>query len=235
MRILAFDTSTHTASVAVLNESGPLAEINASVEARHGETLLPRIQAVLEEAGMPFASIDLLAVGIGPGSFTGVRVGLATAKGLTLATGKPLRGVVSLRTLARGAPATREMLAAPVMDAYKGEVYLAAYERGPSGELWERLEPMHAPPAEAALALRQAASGSRVLMCGSGAHRYAQIFADRLGDGALMADPALDLPRAVHLGHEARLAFEREGASDLFALEPLYLRPSDARLPADAE
>ncbi len=233
MRILAFDTCTPTASVAVVDGEVTLAEINASVEARHGETLLPRIEKVLERAGLDLASLDLLAVGIGPGSFTGVRVGLATAKGLALASGKPLRGVVSLRTMARGAYGADVPLVAPVLDAYKGEVYSALYAYSAAGEIEQRLAPLHAPPEQAAPVLARALDGAPVLLCGGGARRYSETLLSPLDDGARLADPARDLPNAVHLAREAQLAFEREGASDLFALEPLYLRPSDARLPAE--
>ena len=232
MRILAFDTCTVTASVAVVSGSETLAEISAGVEARHGESLLPRIGSALERARLTFAAIDLVAVGIGPGSFAGVRVGLATAKGLALAGGKPLRGVVTLRTLARGAPGSHELVA-PVLDAYKGEVYAALYAReNPSGELRELLAPLHATPEAAAARLLSAVGQAPLLLCGDGARKYFSLLSSGLGERAQLADRLFDLPRASHLAQEARLAFVSKGADDLASLEPLYLRPGDATLPA---
>ena len=230
MRILAFDTCTRTASVAVVDDGETLCEITAGVEARHGETLLPRIADALEQAGVPFEAIDLIAVGIGPGSFTGVRVGLATAKGLALASDKPLRGVVSLRTLARGAPGSERLVAA-ALDGYKNEVYLALYARDGQGRLEERLAPLHARPGPAATALSEVSGEQAVLLVGDGARRYADEIYEPMAGRARLAGPAFDQPLAGHLAREARQAFEEQGPSDLFSLEPLYLRPSDARLP----
>lgn len=106
MRVLAIDTATDRATVAVLSfEEGNatlLTEASASVDARHGETLLPHVKDVVERAGGGPGSIELVAVGIGPGSFTGVRVGLATAKGLALGLSIPLIGVSTLDLVAEG-------------------------------------------------------------------------------------------------------------------------------------
>ncbi|MCZ7683742.1 MAG: tRNA (adenosine(37)-N6)-threonylcarbamoyltransferase complex dimerization subunit type 1 TsaB [Sandaracinaceae bacterium] len=153
VRVLAMDTSTELGSVAVL-ESGELrAEVSARVRAKHGETLLPLIEQALAHASLERGAIDLIAVGIGPGSFTGTRIGVATAKGLAIALDRPLIGVVSLTAIARAAPGR---WIAPVVDAHKGEVYLSVFERGV-----ERLAPLHAPPAEAAARARAIAGTSR--------------------------------------------------------------------------
>ena len=96
VRVLAFDTSTDLTTVALCDGDRVLAEDDSRSDARHAELLLPRIQSVLAAAGASLASIELIGVGAGPGSFTGVRVGLATAKGLGLALKKPVAPVVSL-------------------------------------------------------------------------------------------------------------------------------------------
>ena len=230
MRILAFDTSTVVASVAVADGKKTLAEVSGPAETKHGDTLLSTIQTALERANITLAQTDLIAVGIGPGSFTGVRVGLATAKGLALATGKPLIGVVSLRALARGTAQT-EGLIAPMVDAYRNEVYSALYQLDGADRLTEKLPPLNQTPEKTAERLRLAAEGSPILLCGNGARRYGRQLVELAGKSARLADPAYDAPRAAALAQEARLAFEQEGPSDLSALEPLYLRPSDAQLP----
>ncbi|HEX5659836.1 MAG TPA: tRNA (adenosine(37)-N6)-threonylcarbamoyltransferase complex dimerization subunit type 1 TsaB [Polyangiales bacterium] len=223
MRVLAMDTSTFVGTVAVLRDGALLAEWSASVRATHGETLLPHVARALEQAGVPARELDLIAVGIGPGSFTGTRIGVATAKGLALAEGKPLLGLCSLRVIAGGMP--EGALRAIAVDAQKGELYCALYAYGPEG-LEERIAPFHALPAEAAA--RLGAFGP-VVLAGDGAERYPDFSA---GLSFTRAPRLCDVPRAAVLAHEAARAFAGDGPSDLASLEPLYVRPSDAKLPA---
>lgn len=223
MRVLAMDTSTFVGTVAVLRDGVLLAEWSASVRATHGETLLPHVARALEQAGIAARELDLIAVGIGPGSFTGTRIGMATAKGLALAEGKPVRGVCSLQAIAAGMPAGE--LRAVAVDAQKGELYCALYVHTADGpELREA--PFHAPPAEAASRL---GAHGHVWLAGDGVERYPE-FAAALAH--TRAPRLCDVPRAAALAHEAARDFVRHGASDLASLEPLYVRPSDAKLPA---
>lgn len=223
MNVLALDTSTELGSVAVLGEGELRSEISARVRARHGETLLPLIEEALRLAKMERGAISLLAVGLGPGSFTGTRVGVATAKGLAVALGAPMVGVVSLRAMARGAPGRLIVSAA---DAHKGEVYAALYARTAAG-LEERVAPFHAPPEEALT--RLGALEPDAVACGSALRRYPERFAAPLSAAAL--DPAFDAPRGALIALEGLARFERQGGDDASALEPLYVRPSDAELP----
>lgn len=233
MRILAFDTSGPVASIAVADGENTLAECNGPDRSKHGESLLLSVDETLRRTGLSLAQIELLAVGIGPGSFTGVRVGLATAKGLALATGKPLVGVVSLRALARGAAGRRRGLVAAIIDAYRGEVYCALYELEENGRLEEKLAPINQPPEAAAERLRAAAANRPMLLCGNGVAKYASCFANLAGETTPAADASRETPSAAALAQEAALTFEKNGPSDLVLLEPLYLRPSDA-LPQQA-
>ncbi|HEX6244097.1 MAG TPA: tRNA (adenosine(37)-N6)-threonylcarbamoyltransferase complex dimerization subunit type 1 TsaB [Polyangiales bacterium] len=223
------DTSTFVGTVGVLRDGELLAEWSASVRASHGETLLPHVARVLELAQLSMAEIDALAVGIGPGSFTGVRIGVATAKGLALAQGVPLVGVTSLRVLARGLLGEAG-LRVVLVDAYKGEVYAAAYALADSGALEERVAPFHAPPLETAQRLLAAAPEGPLWLAGNGLARYPELL-PALGARARRAPPLCDVPRAACLAHEAQLQLLQHGPSDLARLEPLYLRPSDAKLP----
>lgn len=230
MYLLALDTSTFVGSVAVVRDGDLLAEWSASVRESHGETLLPHVARVIELSGLTLDAIDAFAVGLGPGSFTGVRIGVAAAKGLALAQRKPLIGVTSLRALARGMSAG-EGLRAPILDAHKGEVYCAAYALAQDGALSTVVAPFHAPPAEAGQRLRSAAGERPLWVSGSGFGRYAEPLVDALGERAVRAPRYCDAPRAACLAHEALEQLSREGPSDLASLEPLYLRPSDAKLP----
>jgi tRNA threonylcarbamoyladenosine biosynthesis protein TsaB len=229
MRILAIDTSSPISAVSLVEQDRVLAEDQVGSENRHAENLLPRIQTQLGAAGWTLSSLDLIAVGIGPGSFTGLRVGLATAKGLGLATGIPVRGVGSLAVLARAALESSE-LALVAIDAGRGELFGGAYRGGaelPLETVWgEHLALPEAFAREAAARGLGAAS-----ICGSGARRYQAELAAVLGQSVRCCDPPLDLPQGRHVALEARVRFEREGPSALAQLEPVYLRPSDAKLP----
>lgn len=229
MRILAVDTSTFVGTVAVLRDGELLSESSASVRASHGETLLPRLALALEQAELKLADIDMFAVGLGPGSFTGVRIGVATAKGLALAEQKPLVGVTSLRVIARGMAAGT--LRAVAVDAHKGEVYCALYELAEDGALEELVPPFHEAPALAAQRLRAAAGDRRLAIAGNGIVRYGQELLAPLEGAVMRAAAFCDVPRAACLAHEAELSFAIAGPSDLSRLEPLYVRASDAKLP----
>jgi tRNA threonylcarbamoyladenosine biosynthesis protein TsaB len=229
MRVLAFDTSADVTSVAVCDGARVLAEDDEKVGDRHAEILLPRIQRCLERSGLRLADIELLGVGIGPGSFTGVRVGLATAKGLALALQKPLCPVVSLAALALGAleAAEPETWLAPCLDAFKGEVFAALYRRSDAGVLSE-LAPFNAVPAEAVARLAAVAAGRPLCLFGAGYRRYASELA------GLMAQPlaeTFDAPRARHVAALAAADFARGEVPELSQLLPLYVRDSDAQLP----
>lgn len=228
MLTLALDTSTPTGSVALLEEEALLAEASAEVKGRHGELLIGTIAGVLEAAGRTMAQVDLIAVGIGPGSFTGVRIGVATAKGLSFANGVPLVGVVSLRAIACGL-GPGEGCVAPLAHAHRGEVFGAVYRRGPGGPE-EVLAPFHALPPAASRAVLDAAAGEPLLIAGDGYRQFEDQFEGPLA-AAAKASPALDLPSGVSVGREGRRAFLADGPDDPALLEPLYVRASDAKLP----
>ena len=146
--VLALDTATSATAVAVLGAGGPI-ELRDDPEPgqrpRHAQQLLPLAQAALERAGATFADLDRIVAGTGPGSFTGLRIGLATARALALAAGAELVGVSTLRVLAAGAEGPGVI--APVLDARRGEVFVAAWQEGR-----ERVSPRAlAPEAVAAL------------------------------------------------------------------------------------
>jgi tRNA threonylcarbamoyladenosine biosynthesis protein TsaB len=228
--VLAIDTSTSVASIALVGGEGLLlAELSVGAGRRHGGTLLPRIEVVLAAAGVAFEDVGLLAVGTGPGSFTGLRVGLATMKGLALARGLPVVGVPSLVALARGlGPSVSPIV--PVVDAQKGELFAAAYRVGDAVDTL--LAPFHAPPAEAGAVLRAAFPAEPLLVGGDGLRKHREPFLDALGEPRVIAGPVHDAPRAAHLAVEALRIHAEDGPADLDALEPLYVRPADAKLPA---
>lgn len=215
MRVIAIDTSTALGSVACLVDGQLRAEVDARVRARHGETVFTLLEQVLAHAGIDKAEIDLIACGLGPGSFTGTRVGLAAAKGLAVALDRPIVGVPTLRALARAAPGAK---LAPAVDAHKGEVFVGVYERRGAG-LVETLAPIHGTPEDVAPQLP-----AGVVLFGSGARKYADVLPPAL-------PPLYDAPRASFVALEAIERFEVEGPDDRGTLEPLYVRGADAKLP----
>jgi len=224
MRVLAFDTSTSVTAVAVMDGARLLAHDDAPDEGRHGDVLLPRVQSVLARAQLPLSALELLAVGIGPGSFTGLRIGLASAKGLAIATGLPLRGVCSLRALAAGVSARAELTVA-ALDAGKGELFAAVFARA-GGELQERLAPFRALPADAGEQLAAACAGAAsIVIAGTGARRHPELLA-ALGARAQACDPEDDTPHGHRVAEQALALYLAHGASDLASLEPSYLRES---------
>jgi tRNA threonylcarbamoyladenosine biosynthesis protein TsaB len=225
MRILALDTATWRCSVALARDGVVLAERGERTSSNHAGTLPRLVAATLEAAGERLERDDALAVTIGPGSFTGLRIALAFAKGLAFAGGHRLVGVPTLDALALVAPPGPGLLCA-ALDARKREVYAAVYER--NGGRLVRLGPPHAATAE-----RVAARiGGPCALIGDAVEAYGDVFARVLGPDAVVLLPSLAHPpsaAAVARLAAARLAAAPDG-DDVVSLEPAYLRPPEAEL-----
>jgi tRNA threonylcarbamoyladenosine biosynthesis protein TsaB len=173
MRILAVETATQLVGCALWADGRPLASFSVVAGRRHCETLMPAIDELCRRAGLRPADIEGVAVDIGPGLFTGLRVGLATARSLTLALRVPAVGVTSLEALAfphRCRPVTL----VPVVDARRSEVFWALYSPGGGEGLIEVHPPAVAGPDQLAGAL--ASLDGEVLVVGDGAWRYREVF-----------------------------------------------------------
>jgi tRNA threonylcarbamoyladenosine biosynthesis protein TsaB len=234
--VLAVDTSTPIGSIALVEDGEVRAELAARVSAKHGETLLPNVARVLEQAGVSMAEIGLLAVGLGPGSFTGLRIALATMKGLALARQTPLVGVSSLFVLARGV-GIGDRVVVPLVDAHKQEVFGAAYGEDAQGAIQTIVAPFHALPGSAAdhlIAALAKETRSIVLLGDAPAALRDPIAAamERAGHPVVAAPEAADFPRAAVLAAEADRLYLTRGADDLGALRPLYVRAPDITMPA---
>src|SRR5262245_12524870 len=134
MNLLALDTSTHNAALIVLRADGRTFAFVGDAAERHGRGLVPRIQELLRDSGLVPRDLDAIGVGLGPGSYTGVRVGLTTAKTLAYALGKPLVGLDSLEMIAQNAPGSVRRVSV-VADAQRGDLSEAAFIRQSQGEL----------------------------------------------------------------------------------------------------
>jgi tRNA threonylcarbamoyladenosine biosynthesis protein TsaB len=222
VKVLAVDSAAGGCAAALLD--GPDRVVERASDAANGPVrrLLPLIDEVLARAGLKLAQVDLMAVTRGPGSFTGLRVGMATVQGLALAAAIPVVAVSTLEALALQAAAEGEV--APMIDARRGEVYSAVY-RVAAGN------PVLVAPEEA-LAPQTAArriEGPCILI-GSGVEVYREVLTAALGDRAVLAPSQHHALRAASVG---RLALKRIAeAVPAGELIPRYLRAADAKPPA---
>lgn len=226
MLILSIDTATPVAGVALVDDKKTYYEALANTGYKHSRTLLEMIDFSFRQTGYALSELEAIAVTTGPGSFTGLRIGLATAKGLALAQGKPLIGVPTLDAMAHGL-GWIPGLVCPVLNARRGEVYASFYR----GE--QRLTDYQAlsPPALAEAARRvMAETGSgAVTLVGDGANEYRKEFQDALGEAGHCL-PEYWLPRASAVGHLASRRRLKGEADDLFSLAPTYVRQSEAEV-----
>jgi tRNA threonylcarbamoyladenosine biosynthesis protein TsaB len=230
MYILAIDSATPVAGAALMQDENLLVEAFTNVGLTHSETLMPMVDRVLKDAGITAESLDVIAVTIGPGSFTGLRIGLAAAKGLAMAADKPLIGISTLEALAHNLSCS-SLLAGTVLDARKGEVYGACFDI--SQAYPQRLgEEMACSPEdfcrEADHWLKETNRSSLVLL-GDGFNSYRQIFIDYFGNKLQVLPPHQQLPRAASLASLARVKALQKDYSDPLLLRPTYLRLSEAQ------
>ncbi|MCC6488320.1 MAG: tRNA (adenosine(37)-N6)-threonylcarbamoyltransferase complex dimerization subunit type 1 TsaB [Candidatus Hydrogenedentes bacterium] len=220
MKILASDTSTSILTVALCEDERTVAETVADCGRSHAERMLTTVDWVLAEAGLDLLNVDMLAVSAGPGSFTGLRVGVATWKGLALAAGLPLVGVPTLDAMARLMPLDAGLVC-PLLDAKMGEVFGAVYEfRG--GIPYKTQEDMAAP---VEVLLGQLTGPVHVL--GEGATRYRARIEAVLPEAVFV--PRKDgTPRASSVAAEARAMLARGCPADAERVAPVYLRKSQA-------
>jgi tRNA threonylcarbamoyladenosine biosynthesis protein TsaB len=230
--ILSLDTTTRVGSVAVLRNDIVLAEIIGDPTITHGQRLPGDLHRALDTAGARVDHLDLLAVVAGPGSFTGLRVGIATMQGLALARGLKIVPVSSLEALARHAELAQsddDALIAPWMDAQRGEVFASLYAPG-AGAVVEN--PTAASPAATLTAWRASLDPSRMVrFIGDGAVRYRELIAGTLGPRAIIVEPSPAL--AVPVGRIA--ALDQDRAVLPHAVVPIYVRRSDAELARDRQ
>lgn len=223
MRILAVDTSTQTEGVAALDGDTVRAVIHTTNTQTHARRLMSTVDATLKMAGMGINDFDGFAVTTGPGSFTGLRIGIGAVKGFALATDKPVVGVSTLEALAGGVPGFRGRVC-PVLDARKGQIYTALYEC--RGEDREVIEPACVADPEQWL--------SRIdppcLFVGDGLHAYKGFIEETRGPEPQYAPACFNTLNACVVGQIGRREFERGNTVQVDRLTPLYIRKSDAEI-----
>ena len=226
MRLLAMETATSSQSVALVEDDRLLAELSYEAKGNRGGVLLPTVDQVLQKAGLAARDLDAVAVSVGPGSFTGLRVGLATAKGLALGSRARLAGVSTLEALAEGYALADGTICA-LLDAYRGEVYMAVFRR--KGNVLERLSP-DAVLAPEAVASALAAVQGPVHLIGNGAARYRERLQAALGDRVRLTDDGLRAVPSASVVARLGLRQLADGSVSGTEVSLRYLRRAEAEV-----
>lgn len=225
MLVLGIETSTPHASVAIGSEQGVIASALVARGASYNEFLLPAIRFCFEQSGLGYRNIGGVAVSLGPGLFTGMRVGVATAKALAQALSVPIVGMASLDLVAYEVRYTPKTICA-VLDARRNQVFHAFYRSSPGGI--QRMSDYRVETPER-LAIGLQSRPEEVLLVGNGALLYGDIFED--------AGPIVEIGSMGHAFPSARALVEltlprmfRQDFDSLYDLKPLYLRRSARRI-----
>jgi len=229
MVLLAVDTSTWTGGIAVLKDDTVIAEIQVTTAKTHAKRLMVVIDCALKMADMDLKAVDAFAVTIGPGSFTGLRIGVSAVKGLAFAMGCSVTGVSTLDVLVSQFPWYPDLIC-PMLDARRGQIYTALYSWDPGGR-WRKVAKDCAVDPETWL--------SRIvrpcLFVGDGSVVYQHMIEKRVGPLARFVPPYLNGIRASVVAHVGAEQIGKGNTVDVASLAPNYIRKSEAEIKRDAE
>lgn len=224
MRVLALDTSSIVASVAVVDEEKLIGEITLNYKKQHSTILLPLIDRLLSSLDMDIKDVDGIACASGPGSFTGLRIGAATAKGLCHGAGKPLIGVPTLDALAFNAACCSGIIC-PIIDALRDNVYTSLY-RWENGGLYKFEDYMAVHIDELIEKLK--GYGSPAVFLGDGIFIQKEKIERELGENAVFMPPNSNMARASSIAVLAMKRLKENKIDDYLTFAPFYLRKSQA-------
>lgn len=228
MKILAIDTSTMLGGIAIMDESLLIAESRLNVKSTHSERLMTEIEHCLKQSGIKISDIDVFAVATGPGSFTGLRIGLSTVKGFSYATGKQIVSVPTLEALAWNFPYSKYPVCT-MLDARKKEVYAGLFK-------WEEenfirlINETPAKPEEFARDALRVTHDDKFIFAGEGAALYRDKIIEVMGEKAVFASLEKTVPSPANV---AVLGFKKAKAgefSEPISLIPMYIRKSEAEV-----
>jgi tRNA threonylcarbamoyladenosine biosynthesis protein TsaB len=223
MRILAVDTATASCSVAIVDRASLAAEFTVNKKETHSKHLMEMINSVLKTSGLDLSAVDGFAVTKGPGSFTGLRIGISTVKGLAEASEKPIVGVSSLEALAVQVPFSTDLIC-PLIDARKGEVYFSRY-RFINGHLKKQTDEQVARPENVFDDVKESC-----LFVGNGAVLYKSLIMEKLNSFASFAPVVHHTIRASTVAYLSLAKFKSKDTDKIETFSPHYLRRSDAEL-----
>ena len=233
MLILAVETSTRTGSIALVealaeDTNAPglrvIGETALILTETHSSRLMPAIDRLLRETSQPIQTVQAIAVGLGPGSFTGLRIAISTVKGLAFALRVPVMGAHTLDVLAQNLPFASVQVC-PVLDARKKEVYAALFRGRGEGQLTKVSEDWVLSPEDLCSRITE-----KTILVGNGGEVYGEIFRDRLGSRVLFAPPEFSFPRASNVVRLSLPALRKGETLDLFGFTPIYIRRSEAEI-----
>ncbi len=224
MKVLSIDTSSIVASVAIMDEQKLLCEYTINHKKTHSQKLMPIIKEIIEACDLDISDIDLFGLSIGPGSFTGLRIGTATAKALAHSTNKPVIGVNTLDALAYGAPYFDGVMC-PIIDAKNNQVYTAKY-------IWEN-DCLKQVGDYCVISISKVTEELRedhhkVLFLGDGVIVHKEYIINILNNNAFFAPAFCNIQRASVSAEYALLKFKSGKLDDFMTLSPFYLKKSEA-------
>jgi tRNA threonylcarbamoyladenosine biosynthesis protein TsaB len=225
MRALAVDTSTTMAGIAIVDEQGLLAEYMLNDKKTHSQKLVPMLQEILNSLKMTLADMDILAAVTGPGSFTGLRIGVTTVKSLAYTVQKPVAGIPSLDALAAALAVSENMLVCPMLDARNNQVYTALYKYR-SGIMENTSGYMGVHVSELVSLIEDKNAG--IIFTGDAVAQHRDFLKIEIGDRCIFAPDFLTQHMAASAAHLALLQMQRGEAVGSYDLKPFYLRQSQA-------
>ena len=219
MKILAMDTSSLTATVAVLDDNKLLGEFTVSNKLTHSQTILPMTDELIKTLDMTIEDVDAFGVCVGPGSFTGLRIGMATVKTFSQIMNKPIVGISSLDAIAYNFCCNSDYVVCPIIDSRRNEVYNALYYEGKK-IVSDR--PMHIDE------LLNEVMDKKVIFAGDGVLVQKERILSLNNSNWIIAPQHLLLPKASSVAYCALNKIQKEEYDDPFTLNPVYLRKSQA-------
>ena len=224
MKVLGIDTSTSCGSVGLIDDGEVLSDYLLNIPVTHSERLLGAIEYVLREARCPIENLEGWAISLGPGSFTGLRIGVSTVKGLAFATGKPVVGVSTLDVLASQIAPTSHLIC-PILDARKKEVYTAFYRYEEDGFLRRQSNYQAIGPED----LVKKITGQTIFL-GDGVRTYRDFLLNSLPSLAIFPLSPLHVSHGSMVAKLGSELLQKGEYLDLSTFVPIYVRPSEAEM-----
>lgn len=228
MKILAIDTSTMLGGIAIMDELNLIAETRLNVKATHSERLMTEIEHCLKQSSLKISDIDAFAVAIGPGSFTGLRIGLSTVKGLSYATGKPIASVPTLDALASNFPYSGYPVCT-MLDARKKEVYAALF-KWEDDNFKKLINETSVNPEEFMRNVLLRGEYDKIIFAGEGTVIYKNKIIEVMGEKAIFASPEKTVPSPANVASIGLKKALLKEFSEPVTLIPIYIRKSEAEV-----
>lgn len=224
MKILALDTSTNVAAAAIMEDDVLIGEFSCNRGKTHSERLMPMIDCLFEKTGLCAADMDVFSASIGPGSFTGLRIGVTTAKAMAFAAGKPVIGIHTLDALAYNIPGFQGLIC-PVIDARNDQVFTSIYKF--NNRDMERLTDYMGIHINELVDIIRPMEGD-IIMLGDACKNHIGYFSSELGERVRIAPPNVSLAKASSVAALARIEYMKGNLESCYDMVPFYLRKSQA-------